>query len=335
MPKPRTKAEKSREAETLIRTDVKGLRDGPCKDPHDAAQKLNLWSQRQTIDHQFHGHDYDSSEHDIVEHGSGNGRLFNHSLSSFSPSSTPQRRSSRLPPVADGFDTDSCAGDAHEDRGQDDDEELLSSTSSSGSSDDNLDLLSKGMLKIKLRKARRGKRKYRTKYLHQKDILARLVESAQAHATLAASLSLVIGSRIVALSALHEAAKVQREKAEVKKAGQVARKQAMDDTAAFVRITRLNVGRGNMVFTESLGSLRLQDLRNLCWNMRLDETGTKETLKARVAEYFEAHPYLRVAPRYVGLFTTRAKRLRAASPTSQASSPPSSTNCRRLNMSPS
>ncbi|KIK65036.1 hypothetical protein GYMLUDRAFT_240364 [Collybiopsis luxurians FD-317 M1] len=167
--------------------------------------------------------------------------------------------------------------DSNEDSNDGDDsdewEGFYSSTSSSTSNNDNMDSLSVEILKLKLVSARQklvdvrwGKKKYKVKYLNAKDTMCSVEEgklNAKKKQREDGNLcSIAVGSCIVMLLALLEAAKVQKEKNQAMKDKQDEYQQWKDNDAALIRVNHLNIGQGNMNFAEpqALDKIKLQPL---------------------------------------------------------------------------
>jgi hypothetical protein len=78
--------------------------------------------------------------------------------------------------------------------------------------------------------------------------------------------------------------------------------QRKEDTQSTVRAERAKVGCGNMVFETSLQSHKLQGLKNILWNLDLNESGTILILTEQIKEHFNAHPALQDDLHYRALF---------------------------------
>ncbi|KAG6810201.1 hypothetical protein H0H93_015133, partial [Arthromyces matolae] len=114
-----------------------------------------------------------------------------------------------------------------------------------------------------------------------------------------------IGSRIVTSQEGLEEAQKQKEARDAKAQLETERAQRKEDTQVAVRAERTQAGCGNMVFEGTLRNQKLQGLRNICWNLQLDETGTIPVLLDRIKKHFDANPLLRVDYRYIALFNTK------------------------------
>ncbi len=150
--------------------------------------------------------------------------------------------------------------------------------------------------------------------------------------------SVHIGSRIVTSqegkkeAEKQDAARLQKSVAETQKA------QRREDASVAVREAR-SVGQGNMVFEGSLASQKVGGLRDIAWNLKINEQGSKVILLERIKTHFSEHEHLRNDKQYSALFPAARKRTRptldpAILPTSPSRSTtpsfPSPTRRRRL-----
>lgn len=90
---------------------------------------------------------------------------------------------------------------------------------------------------------------------------------------------------------------------------QEAKKSANHDQ----RQRRLELGQ-NMSFSGSIKSLKKAELQDLCWALKLDESGTVDDMKKRVLQVFDASPDLKTAVQFRSLFerSRSQKRVREA-----------------------
>jgi hypothetical protein len=114
-----------------------------------------------------------------------------------------------------------------------------------------------------------------------------------------------IGSRVATSDEGLEEARRQKETREARAQQEAERTQKKEDTQSAVRAERAKVGRGNMVFETSLRGHELQGLKNILWNLDLDESGTIPILTERIKEHFDAHPALQDDIHYRALFGKR------------------------------
>jgi hypothetical protein len=192
-----------------------------------------------------------------------------------------------------------------------------SSDSVADASDDDADTLD---LKRRLRKYKQKNKAHQARLVDLGDEIAQ----AKAHTTLASEhiktlqgqvnakqrkqrndRIIHIGSRVATSDEGLEEARRQKEMREARAQQEVERTQKKEDTQSAVRAERAKVGRGNMVFETSLRSHKLQGLKNILWNLDLDESGTIPILTERIKEHFDAHPALQDDIHYRALFGKR------------------------------
>ncbi|KAK7022773.1 hypothetical protein VNI00_016978 [Paramarasmius palmivorus] len=95
-----------------------------------------------------------------------------------------------------------------------------------------------------------------------------------------------------------------KERAERKEKTQQKQHQREAHAVSVCKL-REEIGRGNMVFKQPMSKLNSQDLRNVCWNLDILETGTRSIMVGRINDHFDLHPLLRNDSHYVALFSAR------------------------------
>ena len=176
-----------------------------------------------------------------------------------------------------------------------------SSDSAVDASNDNTDT---PVLKRRLRKYKQKNHTHNTRLIELEDEIAQ----AKAHTTLASEhiktlqgqvnarqrkqrndRVIHIGSRIATSDEGLEEAGRQKETREARAQLEVERTQKKEDIQCAIWAERAEVGCRNMIFETSLRSHKPQGLKNILWNLDLDESGTIPILTERIKEHFDAH----------------------------------------------